>query len=175
MTNVTIDHIAGQDPSPCMEDLAEILKAAVEAGASVGFIVPFELEDARAFWREKVFPSVVDGGRCLLVARTDDRIVGTVQLVTDMLPSQVHRCEVSKLLVHPDSRRQGIARLLMSALEDLARQQGRSLVTLDTKTGDMAEPLYASMGYQTAGVIPGYCRDSHSPVMDSTTYMYKDL
>ena len=68
-----------------------------------------------------------------------------------------------------------IARALMGRLEAEARARGRSLLTLDTRTGDMAEPLYLSLGFQPAGVIPGYCRDAGSSRMDATTIMWKTL
>jgi hypothetical protein len=51
----------------------------------------------------------------------------------------------------------------------------RSLLTLDTRTGDKAEPLYTVLGYQTAGVIPQFCRDTREERLDSTTIMYKAL
>ncbi|PJN94663.1 GNAT family N-acetyltransferase, partial [Amaricoccus sp. HAR-UPW-R2A-40] len=60
-------------------------------------------------------------------------------------------------------------------LETEAAARGRSLLTLDTRTGDAAEPLYAGLGFQTAGVIPGYCRDTLSDRMDPTTIMWKAL
>jgi ribosomal protein S18 acetylase RimI-like enzyme len=82
---------------------------------------------------------------------------------------------VSKLLVDPEFRRRGLARALMVAIERRAAGLGRSLLTLDTRTGDKAEPLYASLGYETAGVIPGYCRDPFEDRLDSTTIMYKTL
>jgi ribosomal protein S18 acetylase RimI-like enzyme len=155
--------------------LAELLHAAVHAGASISFILPFSLDDARAFWRGQVFPRVAAGGRRLLIATLAGRIVGTVQLDLATAPNQAHRAEVLKLLVHPDARRLGIARALMVALEEIARQEGRTLLTLDTRTGDRAEPLYASLGYITAGVIPNYARGPHSPDLEATTFMYKML
>jgi hypothetical protein len=51
----------------------------------------------------------------------------------------------------------------------------RSLLTLDTRTGDHAEPLYRSLGFTTVGVIPGFCRDAIEDRLDSTTIMYKAL
>jgi GNAT superfamily N-acetyltransferase len=90
-------------------------------------------------------------------------------------PNQPHRAEVKKLLVHPDARRRGIARALMLALEDVAAAEGRTLLTLDTRTGDSAEPLYLSLGYHAAGVIPRYARGPHSPELESTTFLYKEL
>ena len=52
---------------------------------------------------------------------------------------------------------------------------GRSLITLDTRTGDKAEPLYTSLGYVTAGIIPDFCRDPFEERMHPTTIMYKHL
>ena len=56
-----------------------------------------------------------------------------------------------------------------------ARAGGRTLLTLDTRTADRAEPLYLSMGYVTAGVIPFYARNPYTPELDATTVMYKLL
>ena len=111
----------------------------------------------------------------MLVARWSGRIAGTVQLEPAAQPNQQHRAEVVKLLVHPDARRRGIARALMSALEDVARLEHRTLLTLDTRTGDRAEPLYVSLGYISAGVIPRFARAPHSPELQATTIFYKEL
>jgi ribosomal protein S18 acetylase RimI-like enzyme len=118
---------------------------------------------------------VRDDTRLLLVARQGNRIAGSVQLDSDTPPNQPHRAEVRKLLVHPDFRRHGLARALMAEVERLAGRLGRSLITLDTRTGDKAEPLYASLGYKTAGIIPGYCLNPFEDRLDSTTVMYKAL
>ena len=170
ISNFSADDIAGH-----IRELGALLHACVHAGASVNFVLPYSEADSAAFWRQKVLPAVREGTRLLLVARRDERIAGAVQLDTDTPPNQPHRAEVSKLLVHPDFRRQGIARALMAELERLASQRGRSLITLDTRTGDKAEPLYVSLGYKTAGVIPGYCLDPFEDRLDPTTIMYKAL
>ena len=80
-----------------------------------------------------------------------------------------------KLLVHPTARRRGIARGLMLALEDVAREEGRTLLTLDTWTGSHAETLYRSLGYVTVGVIPRYARGSTTTGLEPATIMYKEL
>ena len=131
--------------------LAEVLHECVYAGASVSFVLPFSIDDASAFWRNRVLPAVRAGLCCVLVARSAERIVGTVQLNLDTPPNQSHRAEVRKLLVHPQARRRGIARRLMNELEDYARAARRSLVTLDTTTGGFAEPLYLFVGRLCAG------------------------
>lgn len=111
----------------------------------------------------------------LLVAHNSERIAGSVQLDYDTPANQPHRAEIRKLLVHPEFRRRGIAQALMAELERRASRLGRCLITLDTRTGDKAESLYASLGYRTTGVIPGYCRDPVEDQLDSTTIMYKVL
>lgn len=155
--------------------LASVLHACVHAGASVSFVLPFAEGDAARFWNSKVRPAVESGACRVLAARAAGRIVGTVQLDLATPPNQAHRAEVRKLLVHPEARRRGIARALMLAIEQQARLDQRSLLTLDTVTGGPAESLYSSLGYVTVGVIPGYARRADSPELESTTIMYKEL
>jgi ribosomal protein S18 acetylase RimI-like enzyme len=174
-TQTTISIFSADDLESRIREFGALLHACVHDGASVSFVLPFTPDDSEAFWRKKVLPAVRDGGSVLLVARQGGRIAGSVQLDHDTPPNQPHRAEVRKLLVHPDFRRQGIAKALMAELERLARQLGRSLITLDTRTGDKAEPLYACLGYKTAGIIPQFCRDTIEDRLDSTTIMYKVL
>jgi GNAT superfamily N-acetyltransferase len=158
-----------------LDALADVLRAVVYDGAGVSFVVPFSTDDARAFWQASVLPSLQARTRRVLVARLDDRIVGTVQIDLATPPNQQHRAEILKLLVHPSARRRGIARALMLAVEPLARSEGRTLLTLDTWTGRPAEALYVSLGYIVAGVIPRYARGSLTPELEPTTIMYKHL
>ena len=155
--------------------LGDVLHATVHAGAGVSFFVPFSIDQAGAFWREKVLPAVRAGTRRVLVARIDSRIVGTVQLDLAVPPNQRHRAEVTKMLVHPAARRRGIGRALMQALEPIALSEQRTLLTLDTVTGSPAEPLYLSLGYIPVGVIPNYARSSLTPELEAATIMYKEL
>ena len=173
--SVTIAPLSGNEATDPVAELGALLHACVHDGASIGFVLPFTVAEGEAYWRNKVLPRVRDGCVILLVAHLHDRIVGSVQLDYDTPPNQPHRAEVRKLLVHPDCRRQGIAKALMAAIERRAAALGRSLLTLDTRTGDHAEPLYTALGYRTAGIIPGYCRDPFAATLDPTTVMYKAL
>ncbi len=174
-TETAISILPADDVERRVRELAVLLHACVHAGASINFVMPYSEEDAAAFWTRKVLPAMRDGTRVVWVAERDGRIVGSVQLSTDTPPNQLHRAEVTKLLVHPDFRRRGIARALMVELEHLAERLGRSLITLDTRTGDQAEMLYAALGYRTVGVIPDWCRDTVTDRLDPTTIMYKRL
>ncbi|HAT31447.1 MAG TPA: GNAT family N-acetyltransferase [Janthinobacterium sp.] len=170
-----ISLFSAQELAAHLPQLGALLHACVQDGASVNFVLPFTQAEGETFWRDKVLPGVRGGALSLLVARRDGVIAGTVQLDCDTPPNQPHRAEVRKLLVHPAWRRRGIAQALMDELESLASRRGRSLLTLDTRSGDRAEPLYGARGYRTAGVIPGFCRDPLNGRLDSTTLMYKAL
>ena len=173
--SITISPLSAAEAAHHVAELGALLHACVHDGASIGFVLPFSAAESEAYWRSKVLPRLQDGCVVLLVARLDGRTVGSVQLDHDTPPNQPHRAEVRKLLVHPDCRRQGIAKALMAAIERRASELGRSLLTLDTRTGDHAEPLYTALGYRTAGIIPGYCRDPFEAKLDPTTVMYKAL
>jgi GNAT superfamily N-acetyltransferase len=175
MRATTITTFSADDLVRHSSELGTLLHACVHDGASVGFVLPHSVEESEAFWRGKVLPSLRAGTLVLFVARHGESIAGTVQLDYDTMPNQRHRAEVRKLLVHPARRREGIAKALMTELESRAHQLQRSLLTLDTRTGDKAEPLYAALGYRTAGVIPQFCRDTQDERLDSTTIMYKAL
>lgn len=153
--------------------LSETLEGCVALGASVGFVPPFGQAEALAFWHQ-LLPAFAAGDRRILVARLEGRIVGTVQLVTDMPGNGEHRADVVKLLVHPEARRQGIARKLMQMIEKVAKSENKSLLVLDTVTNSEAQALYHSLGYELSGVIPDYAMSTKG-VLESTSVMYKKI
>lgn len=172
-SSLAIQAVAAAELEACIDALAGILHACVHDDASVGFVLPFEVADARRFFSHSVAPALAAGKRVLLVARLEGEIAGTGQLNTDTMPNQLHRADVMKVLVHPRFQRRGVGRALMNELERIAIDRGRTLLTLDTVTGDKAEPLYLSLGYQIAGRIPFYARASRRNELETTTVMYK--
>jgi GNAT superfamily N-acetyltransferase len=135
--------------------LAEVLVDCVEGGASVSFMAPFLQAEARSFF-EKVLDEVENGNRILLAAFSDSILVGTVQIITATPPNQPHRADIAKLLVLRSARGKGIGAKLMQQVESTARLAGKSLLVLDTVTGESAERLYTRLGWTKAGVIPNY-------------------
>ncbi len=158
-----------------MEALTRMLAECVAGGAAIGFMAPLSDEDARRFWSEAVRPEVAAGMCVLFGAERGGELLGSVQLLTAMPPNQPHRCEIAKMIVRPGARRRGLGRTLMTAALDHARGVGKTLVTLDTRTGDVAEPLYASVGFEIAGVIPDYAWDPDGRARHATTFMFRRL
>jgi GNAT superfamily N-acetyltransferase len=156
-----------------LEELAHVLMDCVEGGASVSFMNPLTYERAAAFWR-RVAADVEAGRRVLLIAEDDQGICGTVQLLLDLPENQPHRAELVKMLVHRRARRLGLGAALMRAAESTARECGRTLLVLDTVTGDDGERLYARLGWVRVGEIPRYALMPNG-VPCSTTVFYRDL
>lgn len=165
--------LSAADACDAVPRLGALLKACVEDGAGIGFVLPLSLEKARAFWASRI-PMLKTGAGYLLVAEDGGDVVGTVMLLPAPQDNGRHRAEVAKLMVHPDHRRKGLARALMAATDGLARDLDRWLLVLDTVTGDRAEKLYPTCGFEKVGIIPDYARNSHGS-LDATTLFFKDL
>jgi GNAT superfamily N-acetyltransferase len=153
-------------------ELADVLVDCVEGGASVSFLSPFSKVDAEAFFR-KCIASVEAGERILLAALVDGRVLGTVQIVTAVPPNQPHRGEVAKLLVHRGARGAGVGQRLMEEAERHARAAGKTLLVLDTVTGEAGERLYTRLGWTRVGVIPGYALFPDGRPCDTTVFWKK--
>ena len=155
-----------------LEALAELLIDCVDGGASVSFMQPLTMARALSFWRG-IAAEVERGERVLLVAEDGLGVVGSVQVVLAQPENQPHRGDVSKMLVLRRARRCGLGAALMKAAADAAREHGKSLLVLDTASAD-AERLYARLGWQRCGVIPGYALLPQGGLCD-TTYFYRRL
>ena len=148
--------------------LADVLLDCVDGGASVSFMHPLTRERALSFWRS-VAQGVAAGDRAVIVASDAEGICGTVQLILGQPENQPHRADLSKMLVHRRARRHGLGAALLRAAETVARESGKSLLVLDTASGD-AERLYARLGWQRCGVIPGYALLPQGGLCDTTVF-----
>ena len=166
---IEIRRLAPADVRAHLDGLAGVLVDCVAGGASVSYLAPFSHDDARAVF-EAFEVEVEQGRRLLLAAFADGELVGTVQVILAVPPNQPHRGEIAKLLVHRAARRRGIARLLMESAEAQALAEGKTLLVLDTVTGDNAERLYERLGWNRVGVIPGYALFPDGTPCDTTVF-----
>jgi GNAT superfamily N-acetyltransferase len=149
--------------------LAAILLDCVADGASVDFMADLTLAQAMAFWRGVAVQARVDGRR-FLVAEDEAGPVGTVQVVPSRAGNQPHQAGISKMLVHRRARNRGAGSGLMRAAEAAARAMGKTLLVLDTATGDEGERLYDRLGWIRVGVIPDYSLYPDGRLGDCTLY-----
>ncbi|WP_054023003.1 GNAT family N-acetyltransferase [Bacillus sp. FJAT-28004] len=149
--------------------LSDLLVQVVEDGASIGFLPPMKQSEAAMYWEDVLSPEVI-----LFIAKIDNHIVGSVQLHLCMKQNGGHRVEIAKLMTHPNYRLRGIGRSLMQKAERRARDEGRTLLVLDTRDGDPSNNLYTSLGFIEAGRIPDYAQSANGQ-LDATVFYYKKL
>ena len=166
---IEVRRLAGAELEEHLDELAAVLADCVDGGASVSYLAPFSPAQARAEL-EGMAAEVGRGRRLLLAAFDGGRVLGTVQVILALPPNQPHRGEIAKLLVHRSARRRGVARLLMEHAESEARAEGKTLLVLDTVTGDPAERLYERLGWTRVGVIPGYALYPDGRPCDTTVF-----
>lgn len=153
-TSFSLRTLSRDDILEHLPELTDILVSCVNGGASVSFMLPFAPETATAFWL-RMAQSVAAGERVVIAAADEQqRLVGTVQLIIDQPENQPHRADVAKLLVHQNARRLGLANALMARLEAIAREQGKSVLVLDTATGSGAENFTCNAVGKRPGKFP---------------------
>lgn len=157
-----------------IQGLSDVLIDCVEGGASVSFMLPISRPTAEKFWRNSA-ASAARGERIILVAEDGaGMIVGTVTVILDQPENQPHRADVAKMLVHRRARRQGLGAALLTAAEQRALKAGKTLLVLDTVTGESGERLYVRNGWQRCGEIPNYALWPDGRPCPTTVY-YKFL
>ncbi|QXE03038.1 GNAT family N-acetyltransferase [Terribacillus sp. DMT04] len=151
------------------EELANLFEEIVAAGASMNYLYPMQHETALAYWQHVLSEHVR-----LFICLLDGKIAGTVQVQLSDKENGQHRAEIAKLMTHPDAQRKGIARKLLQHAEQAARQEGRTLLLLDTEKDGPANVLYQSEGYVLFGEVPAFAQDAFGKYKDGNFY-YKKL
>lgn len=97
----------------------------------VTFLPPLQMSKILAFWHNYTNETRHDGRDIFIqIKRHDDHeeVMGVVSLEMPRSETGPFRCNVQKLLVSPNHRKQGVARALMLKLEEVAKQKDRWLV-----------------------------------------------
>jgi GNAT superfamily N-acetyltransferase len=154
-------------------ELAGIMRDAVAGGASINFLEDVTDEVLTDYWLDSASEQEL-GHRQLFVAEVGGVIVGTAMVMFAQMQNQPHRGDVGKVLVHSSYRRRGIAVQLMSAIEQAALDNGRTLLMLDTEKGSDGELLYVANGWVKYGEVPGHALKPDG-VPKPTSFFYKVL
>jgi len=90
----------------------------------------------------------------------DFSIVGMI--VIWMILDEAH---IATIAVHPNFRRQGIAKILVTAGLDVAIKLKMKTATLEVRAGNLAaQTLYRQFGFESVGIRPRYYKDNANGV-----------
>jgi GNAT superfamily N-acetyltransferase len=169
----TIRRVRAADLDILLPDLVNVFRDTVNGGSPLGFLAPITTREAHDHW-VAIVPELAAGSRILLVAHGEQGVIGSGQLVLSQRPNSPHRAEIQKLFVSRKARGQGVGKSLMHALHEVARENGRTLILLNTRHGQPPEDFYKSLGYRVVGVIPGWTIGPNGERYDHVE-MYRDL
>ncbi|MEP7364516.1 MAG: GNAT family N-acetyltransferase [Acidobacteriota bacterium] len=156
-----------------LEAFTALIVDAVTSGASIGFMPPLIVDEAREYWKE-VIELMRDGSRVVLAATEAGVLQGSVQVGLEKRANGQHRCEAMKLFVHTRARRRGIAKQLMAEAEGTAKSLGCTMMVMDTRKDGEADLMCQSLGYASYGEVPGYARSGDGE-LHTTVFYYRKL
>ncbi len=138
-----------------LNDLCDATFAAIDDGGGFGWIEKPEREVLERYWQGVLTMPA----RILFVARLDDVICGTCQLVKPPLnnEAQSFALQLTTNFVAPWARGHGLATMILEEAERTARKEGFSVINLDIReTLSEAIKLYETLGYKRIGTHPYY-------------------
>ena len=166
-----IEHLAKFGAND-LNDLCDATVLAIENGGGFGWLKVPEHDVMERFWEGVlVMPS-----RYLFVARLDDTICGTAQMI---LPShnnqaQSHAVHIASAFVAPWARGHNMGRKLITGMEEKAKTEGYKVINLDVReTQTEAISLFEGLGYQKIAMHPHYAEVDGKVVQGF--FYYKEL
>jgi GNAT superfamily N-acetyltransferase len=127
------------------------------AGGAVGFVPPVT-EDDVAPVLDHLLTGVHSGRDVLAVLTVDGATAGWAAVVGSSSPLRHHWATVLRVQVHPSRQGQGLGRVLMSGVHDIARKRGLEFLSLTARGGTGVDGFYRGLGYTEVGRMPGAIR-----------------
>ncbi|QEX19854.1 hypothetical protein FRZ44_51690 [Hypericibacter terrae] len=156
-------------------DLADLCDAAedgIRAGGGFGWLTPPTRDVMETYWKGVLLVPE----RRLFVGRLDNTIVGSAQLLRPGKnnEAQAHWATMTTHFVAPWARGHGLAKAILVAVEEAAREIGAQVLNLDVRESqEAAIQLYQSLGYVHWGTHPHYAKVQGKSV--AGLFYYKDL
>jgi ribosomal protein S18 acetylase RimI-like enzyme len=143
--------------SHALAELCEATDAAIIEGGGFGWVEPQGRDAlARHFRGALLVPE-----RELFVARLDGTVVGSAQLVRPPRnnEAQAFSATLTHAYIAPYARGHGLARLLVTRVEERAAALGHRVLNLDVRATQLgAIALFEGLGYVRWGTHPAYAR-----------------
>lgn len=106
---------------------------------------------------------------------SEEEAVGVVMLAYPFAETGPMRSQLEKLCVSPKHRSRGIARRLLAAVEQKAKEVGRTCISLSTEVGSPAEVIYPKLGFKKLGVIERWGISPEDRRLTDEVFFYKHL
>jgi ribosomal protein S18 acetylase RimI-like enzyme len=147
-----LDPAAPPDP----DQVHRVLTAVLELGGAVGWVtVPDRAESDR--WLAERVAEVAAGWSRVALVSAGGRLAGIGRWSWYASPAVAVNADVRQVMVHPEARGRGLARALVAALVEDAREHGVETLTLDVRGNNHAAmALYETFGFQVAGRLPDF-------------------
>lgn len=153
-------------------ELCGATEDAIRDGIGFNWLTPPMRETLESYWRGVLMVPT----RALFIARLDNLIAGSIQLVkpSKSKETSAFAASVEAHFVAPWARGHGLAPMLLDAAERQAAHEGFSVINLSVReTQSRALEVYRSHGYVEWGTMPYY--ELVSASMVSGHFFYKKL
>jgi GNAT superfamily N-acetyltransferase len=145
-----VDDVLRQQLLTCWTDVTN-------AGGAVGFVPPVT-EDDVAPVLDRLLEGVHSGRDVLALLTVGGATAGFAALVGSSTPLRRHWATVLRVQVHPSRQGQGLGRVLMSGVHDIARARSLEFLHLGARGGTGVDAFYRGLGYTEVGRVPGAIR-----------------
>ena len=128
------------------------LQALTDAPMAFGSMLADEQARPEQEWRERAATSAAGVDRVTFIAEHGALWVGSATSLLDESTPAERTAWVVGMWVHPDVRRRGVARALLSAVATWAGERGADVLQLHvTETNATAIGLYERLGFRASG------------------------
>jgi GNAT superfamily N-acetyltransferase len=127
------------------------------AGGAVGFVPPVTPDDVAPVL-DRLLDTVRSRRDVLCVLTVDGRTAGFAALVGSVGPLRQHWGTVLRVQVHPSRQGEGLGRVLMDGVHEIARGRGWEFLHLTARGGTGVDVFYRRLGYREVGRMPGAIR-----------------
>jgi len=142
------------------------------AGGAVGFVPPVSADDVAPVL-DRLLDGVRSGRDVLALLTVDGETAGFAALVGSSSPLRRHWATVLRVQVHPSWQGQGLGRVLMDGVHDIARSRGLEFLHLGARGGTGVDLFYRGLGYAEVGRVPGAIRVSAGDYRDEILLVHR--
>ncbi len=145
-----VDDALRQELLTCWTDVTN-------AGGAVGFVPPVTADDVVPLL-DKLLEGVHSGRDVLALLEVDGATAGFASVVGSLSPLRRHWGTVLRVQVHPSRQGEGLGRVLMAGVHEIARGRGWEFLHLTARGGTGVDGFYRGLGYAEVGRLPGAIR-----------------